>query len=254
MNSRVYCFLVIFFFLMSCKKKSLDVPAFPLPYSIEIGNIKEMKVNTIDSVFVGGFGNPQTYCFDINNDGEYDIGYYTSLSGSPGMGHAPVHGMSLMNNNISFMGTPYDDTTFFNKDTTFYYPGGTAVEMLIYSRYYHSRKSLKDTIVSFKHDPFKVKVFSPSEILKQSDHFADSSTFLMNYNIDHFYNRYISNDTTSSYYYNYHDERNPFPANKEIYFGFRIKDNGLLKLGWIKFIYWDDGTKAKIIETAIQKN
>lgn len=91
-----------------------------------------------------------------------------------------------------------------------------------------------------------------SDTLSRSSKFQNMNTALWEDNLFDTRKNYKSYDATYLELENKMIHVHPYPVNKETYFGFRINEKGLIRLGWVKFIIIDAGT-VKIIETAIQK-
>ncbi len=247
MKSRLFLLPFLFLFLLSCKRKSIVY----LPTSIIIGNIDGMEIKTIDSTITGVPFAPGSLNLDVNNDGKMDIQYNISFGGSPGSGYAGIHTLNILNSNISLGVYSYYDTTFFRNDTV--YDSTIGLYAYMNKLYFFTRHTSADSVVSLNNYPFKTKILEKENKLNQADQFRSQQTYLMNYSYDHKTVIKQTKDTTYVLVYNENINKNPYPLNKEIYFGFRINDNGVSRLGWLRFMIIADAD-AKIIETAIQKN
>ncbi len=241
--------LLLLLILFSCKRETLSL----IPPDIEIGTRNGMEIKTIENVLISVPQIPETLSLDINNDGEDDISYSIRWHGSAGTGFASKHTLSLLNDKVSFLGIAYDDTTYLHYDTIIYTPGGGKVEIKQFKKYIFSKINSSDSFVSINHYPFKIKAMDSHDILRHPANFGKNETVLYEDNPDQLISSWVSNDTTYDNYINSIIHSNPYPIKKEIYFGFKFNGEGQSKLGWLKFMIFDNVT-ARIIETAIQKN
>ncbi len=248
MKKIFYFLLIAMIFQASCKKKKVNNSPIPLATSIEIGNTNGMVVTARNDTFHSGSGPTAYLDLDIDEDGKNDISFWFGRTGYPGIGYAWVTSVSA-GGGLEFMGTSYNDSSFYCMDTIISYPGGNPkVQMDIYRKYYFVRQHPTDIVIQ-NHYPFKTKVMTPSEILRLSDTFLGGQFYLENRNPDQSLCQQ-SNDTTICFRSNLNLQIYPYGLTPIIYFGFRINDGNTTRLGWIKFSFSD----FKVIETAIQKN
>lgn len=242
MNLRFCIIIILIAFLASCKKKTIP----PLQTYIEIGNAKGMIVTPRNDTFNYGMGISASLDIDINDDGKNDISFWDGRTGSPGSGYAQVTSLGCTEQ-VSFMGTSYNDSSFLYIDTI--YSGfGNQFRKDMYHEYSFTRQHPNDLVIQ-NHYPFKTKVKYPSEILRQSDTFSSNLFFLRNRNPLQA-SCYQSKDTIICSHYNLNLQILPYSLNPVIYFGFRFDEGTTKRLGWIKFTY----PEFRLVETAIQKN
>lgn len=248
-----YCLLLFSLFLVfSCKKETPVVPVTTIPESIGMGIKEGMQVVGMDTFLTSGIFQTNSLKIDVNTDGIPDLTYILSIDGSSSAGFAGVHKLRVLHKNIAFIGTPYHDTTYIHLDTSIVYPGGPSVEISMHKWFGYTRLSPLDDVFSINNYPFKAKAFAPFDRIKQSDTYDTSMVELMNYNIGHRIMSTTVHDTTFIHYSNSPVNKNPFPSGKGMYLGFRLNDNGIIRLGWIEFNMVQDGA-VHIFETAIQK-
>lgn len=252
MNTRFILMFLLIILLTLCKKKTLPVSNLPLPPSLEIGNMKGMNIKTLNATFQFAFQISPAFDLDINDDGVNDVKYWIYRSGTAGSGYAMVQSMELINNKISFMGASYNESSFLHFDTLFTNDGSGKVWKRMSKKYYFARQSSSDSVI-LNYYSFKTKAMKQGESLNQSDSFGDAKTDLLNWNVDHTNCPIQSTDTTYCNTDNLNLNIHPYPMNEENYFGFRLNDGGVYRLGWLKFIIPDEYT-VKFLETAIQKN
>lgn len=250
MISKGYLILFIMLTQFACVRKTI------IPNSIEIGNPTGMIITQLDSTLFSSRFTPTSFLMDLNTDGENDLNFYIDYSYSPGGG---AHGnikVKFLNNKIAFKGAKFDENVYIRLDTSYVNFKPPAIEKKVVRSYYFIPNGAKDSISSINIYPFKTQALEKGNIIFTGDNFENIETYLHEDNPstnDALYKTYTSGDTTYTFFVNQKINEDPFPWNKEIYFGFKLDDKSGSRLGWIKFNILDISS-IKIRENAIQKN
>ncbi len=250
MISKWHLILIIMLTQLACVRKTI------IPSSIEIGNSTGMIITQLDSTLIPSRYTPISFLMDLNTDGEDDLNFYMDYSYSPrGGAHGNIK-VKFLNNNIAFKGAKFDENVYIRLDTSYVNFKPPAIEKKVVRSYYFIPNGTKDSIVSINKYPFKTLALDKGNIIFTDDNFESGETSLHidnQFTNDSSYKTYTSGDTTYTFFVNQKINENPFPWNKEIYFGFKLDDKSGSLLGWIKFNILDISS-IKIIETAIQKS
>jgi hypothetical protein len=244
---RLQIFFILCLFLgTSCTRKTL----FLLPPSIQIGNYGGMDHTIIDESIISPAGQGKFLKLDVNNDGTQDLEYAIIWDGNSTLDYTARHEFFTLNENITIAVGKYNDTMYLHHDTLIYKNTGPVYNDR-YRTYIFNSHSVLDSFVGINQYPYRPIAFNSLDTLKKSASFLSSKTILLEDNLNHLAFSYFSNDSIYNDWVNNEINTNPYPLNKPIYFGFSFNDNGLIRLGWIKFII-ESRNKVRISETAIQ--
>ncbi len=111
----LFTVLILTLFIFSCQKKKANKNP-----TLEIGNAAYADVTERNFVVSSnGFGNTATGELDLNDDGQMDIRFRSTLSGSANLGEFDAYSIESINGDCFFSGTFANDTTWIQYDTTY---------------------------------------------------------------------------------------------------------------------------------------
>jgi hypothetical protein len=246
--------LILILFLLiivSCvkEKNGIDIESDIIAF----GDYSNMKINYYDTILIGGYNNAQNLDIDVDNDSISDIRFISEVWGSPGVGQNPCSKIWCLKNNVEILGYYKNDTSFLNRITRVLDGSNNTIEIYEYFNYSCHRQDETDTILSIYWDSFKILAKNKKDQIKLSDTFKSDSITL----IDDWYGYPYTivgygEDTTRYMVRTFYNDCNNFPLDDIKYIGLKIRENDIVKLGWIK-ISIIDKFKILILESAMQK-
>ncbi len=237
----VVCFAISVFF--SCKKQ-IDTPI----YSDKLIIGTEEKVNkTSCNVQLTSL-----YDIDVNEDKTNDFRIAFSSTKGPAGASSPSLRIECLNEESMILSLSIKDTTFLQK-RIFQLINGSKVNIINTFTNSCWRQDASDSIIKITDGLIKINPKKEEDILNSSDEFHSKTIILYTTSLlTKIGTTQTINDTIISNHYYIDDACHMLPKQEISYIGFKFKDSGSERMGWIKLDIGEFYT-TKISEFAIQK-
>lgn len=245
-------FVLVLILLSGCDKEGHSFRQNK--FEVEFGNYSNMNLTLVDTVLIGSYNRPEFIKYDLDGDKIDDIGFESTVWGSPAIGGHPKATIFCLHEDAKLLGYQQNDTSFLNTYIRIDNGQGGIVEIYENINVSCHRIDESDSILNIAFDNFKLETHLKSEEFSPEDLFRSDTIVIAtdsySYPIDQIN---ICEDSTKYISRSFINGCDDLPQDKICYLGLKILDGKKETLGWIK-ISISNQYKIHILETAVQKN
>lgn len=234
---------------LSCRK---DENLNTLKPEVIFGDYSNMNTTYIDTIITGTYPNSGSLEIDLNKDGVVDISFSAYTSGANGAGYYSTSYIATANENLSFYGDKFQDTTYFSRDTSITNYGQVVIDYYEFHTCY--KRTEVDSIESIEANKFYTSQNTNGEILDKNGIFSKTVTYFAGGGSPNLNPVAIGGNVDTIIYLNkrYFTNCRSFETNKISYVGFKLLVDETEKYGWIKFVILNS-VKIMILEYSIER-
>jgi hypothetical protein len=251
---RNWMYILISIAFISCKNDCNTNDFNSLSDTIVMGQSKNMKIIFESFLLKPKLGLMHGNYFDVNNDGKPDYFIWIEQVNDYDNKMHIKSSISSINRDFLIYGRLIIDTMFLNEIKTSIKDSLNHVYIDSFFYYSCTRINSNDSIININKNRFEATPLVENELLTQNNYFRDDTSYFQIENYVHTtYELGIDRrDTLLTKKKTYSNYCSFLPFDKEYYFGFKLKESEITRLGWIK-LKIDQNYNITIIENAIQK-